>query len=131
LSIRSSQEDFLLRELRKVAAMVARALGFRAEGDLPAARAEIDEAYSTLLGPQSDLLRMLDPQSAARLIGNSKKVAALARLTAADAMLAGDADNQQTRKQLYDRARTLATEAVKLDPVDENAKAVIDELRGQ
>ena len=120
-----------MRELRKVAAMVARALGFRAEGDLPAARAEIDEAYSTLLGPQSDLLRMLDPPSAARLIGNSKKLVALARLTAADAMLAGDAGNQQTQKQLYDRARTLATEAVKLDPVDENAKAVIDELRGK
>ena len=113
MPVRSSQEDFLLRELRKVAAMIARAMGFRTEGDLPAARSEINDAYATLLGPQAELLRMLDPVSAACLIGDSRKVEALARLTSAEAALAADTGNQQAENDLLARARSLAEEAAK------------------
>ena len=129
MSVRSSQEDFLLQELRKVAAMIARALGFRAQRDLPAARAEIDTAYATLLGPQSALLRMLDPTSAARLIGNSKRLAALARLTSAEAGLAADNGNHEAERQLAARARSFAEEAVKLDPGDDDAISALREMR--
>ncbi len=114
MPVRSSQEDFLLRELRKIAAMIARAMGFRATGDLPAARTEIDDGYATLLGPQSDLLRMLDPASAARLIGHPKKLEAFAELTSAEAALVGDGGNQQAQTGLLARARALAAEAAKL-----------------
>ena len=128
MSVRSSQEDFLLRQLRKVAAMIARAVGFRAQRDLPAARAEIDTAYATLLGPQSALLRMLDPTSAARLIGSSKKLAALARLTSA-AGLAADNGNHEAERQLAARARSFAEEAVKLDPGDDDAISALRDMR--
>lgn len=114
MPVRSSQEDFLLRELRKIAAMIARAMGLRAAGDQPAARLEINDAYKTLLGPQSDLLRMLDPASAARLIGHSKKLETFAELTSAEAALAADAGNQQAQNSLLARARALAEEAAKL-----------------
>jgi len=130
LAVRSSQEDFLLRELRRVAEMIARALNLRGSGDLPAARAEIDNAYSTLLGGQSDLLRMLDTSSAARLIGNPKKVAGLARITAADAALAAAQGNSKAEQLLSARALSLAEEAVKLDPADEVAIAALREIRG-
>ncbi|HEY3257702.1 MAG TPA: hypothetical protein VGJ64_02510 [Gemmatimonadaceae bacterium] len=129
MAVRSSQEDFLLRELRKVAAMIARALGFRAQGDLPAARAEIDTAYATLLGPQSALLRMLDPPSAARLIGNSKKLAALARLTSTEAALADENGNHEAERRLATRARSFAEEAVKMDPRDDDAMEILRDLR--
>ena len=129
MSVRSSQEDFLLRELRKVAAMIARAVGFRAERDMPAARAEIETAYATLLGPQSALLRMLDPASAARLIGNAKKLAALARVTSAEAGLVADNGNPEAERQLAARARAFAEEAVKLDPSDDDAVAALREMR--
>ena len=109
--------------------MIARALGFRAQGDLPAARAEIDTAYATLLGPQSALLRMLDPTSAARLIGSSKKLAALARVTSAEAGLAADNGNHEAERQLAARARSFAEEAVKLDPADDHAVAALREMR--
>jgi hypothetical protein len=115
MAVRSSQEDFLLRELRRVAEMIARALGFRGSGNLPAARTEIDNAYSTLLGQQSDLLRMLDPVSAARLIGHPKKIAALARITAADAALAAATGNSKAEQHLTARATSLDAEAVKLE----------------
>lgn len=94
--------------------MIARAMGLRASGDLPAARTEINDAYKTLLGPQSDLLRMLDPASAARLIGHPKKLEAFADLTSAEAALAADSGNQQAQNALLARARALAQEAAKL-----------------
>ena len=131
MAVRTSQEDFLLRELRKVAEMIARALGFRSKADLPAARAELDNAYATLLGPQSPLLRALDVESVVRLLNDSRKIAALARLTAVDATLAGDAANHGTRQQLLARATALAESAVKLDPADQGATAVLAELRAQ
>ena len=130
MAVRSSQEDFLLRELRRVAEMIARALGFRGSGDLPAARAEIDNAYTTLLGSQSDLLRMLDTPSAARLIGNAKKIAAFARITAADAALAAAIENTKLEQHLKARALALADEAVKLDPADDGAIGALREMRG-
>lgn len=131
MPVRSSQEDFLLRELRKVAAMIARALGFRSRGELPAARAEIDNAYGTLLGPEAALLSVLDVESVVRLVGHSKKLAALARLTAADAALAGDAGRDGERKRLIARATALAEAAVAVDPTDDEAVAVATELRAQ
>jgi hypothetical protein len=109
--------------------MIARALGFRGSGNLPAARNEIDNAYSTLLGPQSHLLRMLDPVSAARLIGSAKKLAALARLTAAESALAGDMGNLNSEQLLAARAVLLAEEAVKLDPSDDDVVAALREMR--
>ena len=115
MPVRSSQDDFLLGEIRRVAEMIARALGLRGSGDLPAARAEIDNAYSTLLGQQSDLLRMLDPVSAARLIGNPKKIGALASITAADAALAADMGNSEAGRRLAARAKSLDEEAAKLE----------------
>ena len=114
MPVRSSQEDCLLRELRKIAAMIARAMGLRATGDLPAARAEINDAYRTLLGPQSELLRMLDPASAARLIGHPRKLEVFGDLTSAEAALAADAGNQQAQNALLARARAIAEEAAKL-----------------
>jgi len=130
MAVRSSQEDFLLRELRRVAEMIARALNLRGSGDLPAARNEIDNAYKALLEGQSDLLRMLDTSSAARLIGNPKKVAALARITAVDAALAAAQGNSKAEQLLTARALSLAEEAVKLDPADEVAIAALREIRG-
>lgn len=128
MAVRSSQDDFLLRELRKVAEMIARALGFRGSGELPAARTEIDTAYTTLLGQQADLLRMLDAPSAARLIGNPKKIAAFASVTAADAALAADMGNSNAEQHLAARAESLAKEAVNLDPNDPDAIAALREI---
>jgi len=131
MAVRSSQEDFLLRELRKVAEMIARALGFRSKQDLPAARAEVDSAYATLLGPQAPILRVLDVESVVRLVNDSRKLAALARLTAADASVAGDAGNVGARQQLMARAIAIADAAEKLDPSDDGAIAAVAELRAQ
>ena len=117
-----------MRELRKVAAMIARAMGFRSRGELPAARTEIENGYSTLLGPQAVLLRMLDVQSAARLLADSRKVTALARLTSAEAALAADSGKPEEERRLLERAKALAREAVDLNSSDVEAKGALAEL---
>jgi hypothetical protein len=131
MAVRSSQEDFLLREIRKVGEMIARALGFRSQQDVPAARAEIDNAYSTLLGPQAPILRVLDVESVVRLVNDPRKLAVLARLVAVDAALAGDAGNDGARQQLMARAVAIAESAAKLDPAYEEARDVLAEMRAQ
>lgn len=103
-------------------------MGFRSRGEMPAARAEIETGYLTLLGPQAVLLRMLDVQSAARLLADSRKVTALARLTAAEAALAAEAGKPEDGRRLMERARSLAHEAVDLDSSDEEAKRALAEL---
>jgi hypothetical protein len=131
MPIRSTRDDYILSEIRKIAAMIARAMTLRASGDVPAARAEIDAAYSSLLGRESALLRMLDAVSAARLVGDSRKVVALARLTFAEAALAADVETQQPDRKLVERARVLAGEAAKMDPANEDATAAVKELRAE
>jgi hypothetical protein len=131
MAVRSSQEDFLLREIRKIGEMIARALGFRSKQELPAARAEIDSAYATLLGPQAPMFRVLDVESVVRLVNDARKLAVLARLTAVDAALAGDGGNADVRQQLHSRAIAIAEAAVKLDPSYLEATDVLAELRVQ
>jgi hypothetical protein len=131
MPVRSSQDDFLLRELRKVAEMIARALGFRSRSDLPAARAELERAYALLLGPESALLRAVDVESASRILGHPKKIAALARLASLDAELAADAGRDDEQSRLFARATALAQSAVRLDPSDDDARAVLAELKPQ
>jgi len=111
--------------------MIARAMGFRTSGDLPAARTEIKNAYASLLGSQSDLMRMLDPASTARLVGNPKRLVALARLAAAEAEIAAEEGKQQTGKDLIARARFFLEEAVRIDPADTDAVAAREELRAK
>ena len=131
MAVRSSQEDFLLREIRRIGEMIARALGFRSKQELPAARAEIDSAYSTLLGPQAPIFRALDVESVVRLVNDAKKLAVLARLTAIDALFAGDAGNDGARRQLHSRAIAIAEAAAKLDPTYLEATDVLAEIRAQ
>lgn len=131
MAVRSSQEDFLLREIRKIGEIIARALGFRSKQDLPAARAEIDNAYITLLGPETAMFRALDVESVVRLVNDSRKLAVLARLTAVEATLAGDAGNDAARRQLAARAVAIAEGAAKLDPSYQEAADAVAELRAQ
>jgi hypothetical protein len=129
MAVRSSQEDFLLREIRRIGEMISRALGFRSKQELPAARAEIDSAYAALLGPQAPIFRALDVESVVQLVNDPKKLTVLARLTAVDALFAGDAGNDDMRQQLHARAIAIAEAAVQLDHAYVEATDVLAELR--
>ena len=102
------REDYLLRQAKAVAAMLAAIAGRRLSGDVDEARAELEQAYSLLLGSQGDLLRQVDPATAARLLGSSDRILVFAQLLEEEAALETD---ESRRKTLHDRAVELRGQA--------------------
>jgi len=86
----SAREDWLDRQLRVIAAMLARIAGLRTAGSPDEARAELAKAHLELEGARSELLRRADPATAALLLGSSEAVELHARLVEEEAALADD-----------------------------------------
>jgi hypothetical protein len=95
----SAREDYLLRMIQQIAAIVAR-LRERLSGTTASAEAsdierEAGAAITNLLGPQGSLLQALDPASAVRLVADAERVAlwvALMRVQAEAHRVAGRSD---------------------------------------
>jgi len=86
----SQREDSLLRQIRAVAAMLARIAGLRIAGQMEEAKAELERSYTMLLGSQTELVRQVDSSTAAKLLGSSDRIQALAQLLDEEAALEGD-----------------------------------------
>ncbi len=74
------RDDYILRQTRAIAAILARIIGLRLDGDPERARAGLEEAYAMLLESQAGLIRRVDSVTAAKLIGSSEKVLSFAAL---------------------------------------------------
>ena len=74
------RDDYVLRQTRAIAAMIARMTGLRLEGEIEKARTELEEAYTLLLGPQTGLIRRVDVSTAIRLVGSSERLSVYAQL---------------------------------------------------
>jgi hypothetical protein len=68
------------RQIRAIAAMIARMTGLRLSGEMEKVKLDLEEAYTLLLGPQAALVRRVDAATAVRLIGSREKVLAFAQL---------------------------------------------------
>lgn len=113
--------DYLLRQTRAIAAMLARIAGLRVAGEADEARVELDQAYGALLGPQKEIVRRLDPSTAAALIGSPDRMVLMARLQEEERALRGD-------ESLHARAVAFVREALRREPESEEAKALLVEL---
>jgi len=102
------REDYVLRQVRAVAAMLARIAGLRIDGATDEARLELERAYSLLLGPRGDLIRRVDPKTAATLLGSPETIQTLAQLLREEAAQEPDADRKLA---LEARAAELASQA--------------------
>jgi len=76
----SARDDYILRQAQALAQILARIIGLRLDGEPEKARSGLEEAYTMLLGPQSALIRRVDPATAAKLIGSSEKTLSFASL---------------------------------------------------
>ncbi len=94
------RDDYILRETRAIAAILARVAGLRLDSEPEKARAGLEEAYGMLLGPQAALIRRVDPSTAAKLIGSSEKTLSFAALIDEEA----EQDSDESRRALL-RAR--------------------------
>jgi hypothetical protein len=102
------REDYVLRQVRAVAAMLARIAGLRLDGAIEDARQELDRAYSLLLGSRAELIRRMDAKTAATLLGSPETIVTLSQLLREEAALENDADR---RGALEARAAELAAQA--------------------
>jgi hypothetical protein len=121
----SRQDDYLLRQLRTVAQMLAGVAGLRVAGQHEEARVELEQSYGLLLGPQALLVRQLDAGTAAACLDSPEKIVAYALLVDEEAAQEPDVGR---RAVLRARAVALAAEAARQDPRDEDIARVVREL---
>ena len=112
----NTQEDYLLRIIRQAAELLRqlrrRLLGGEASAD--DVRRDAATAIELLLGSQAPVLGMLDPGSAARLVGHPALVALWAALLDVEADAAGaggDASFAARRRARANELRAAAREA--------------------
>ena len=74
------REDDVTRQIRVIAAMIARMAGLRLEGKIEEAHAELEQAYGELLGERNMLVRQLDASTAASLLGSADRIQLFAQL---------------------------------------------------
>ena len=86
----SARDDYILRQAQAIAQILARIVGLRLDGEPEKARSGLEEAYTMLLGPQSALIRRVDPATAGKLIGSSEKALSFASLIEEEAEQEGD-----------------------------------------
>jgi hypothetical protein len=107
----SSREDYLLRMIRQLGAVIARMLGLKNGGQLQEAAQALTDAEGELLGPLAEVVPRVDSATAAHILSDPQRIAGWARLLheRADLLrLAGDPAGAQATAQ---RARELAAEA--------------------
>jgi hypothetical protein len=112
----SSRDDFLLRIIRQVMDVIARAVGLRREGRLDEAERELESAMAELLGPLAAVAPRVDPATAAQMVAHPERILALARLTAELAEVQRDRGLDVLATPGEARALALVLEAVEREP---------------
>jgi hypothetical protein len=107
----SSRDDWLVRELQMLGAVLARMLGLRNGGQVQEALQTLDDAEGELLGPQAAVVPRLDSATAAHIVAEPRKIAAWARLLHERADLLRATGDDAGAAAAGQRARELAAEA--------------------
>ncbi len=101
------QRDYLSRQLRRIVAALARALGKLETKDLGAARDAIVDAYGSLPGFDRKLLEVLTTTTVAEMLREDDLVRALAQIRGAEALLLEAEGDEQRALHAADQALLL------------------------
>jgi hypothetical protein len=123
----SSREDYLLRMIRELGAVIARMRGLAGGGQLHEAMHTLDDAEGELLGPLAEVAPLLDSATAAHMVAEPRRIAAWARLLYERADLLRQAGDHANADLAATRALELAREAVARG---EASKSAIEEILG-
>ena len=123
----SSREDFLLRIIRQMGAVLARMLGQKNGGQVQEALQTLDDAEGELLGPMADVVPRVDSATAAHMLSEPQRIAAWARLLHERADLLRLAGDEAGAALASARATELAAEAMARA---EGYEAAVRELLG-
>ncbi len=119
-----------MRQIQQMAQTLLRIAGLKQAGQLLEALSEVDQAIHTLLGPAGDTLTLLDPSSAAHIMGDPDRVLAWATLLSEQAAVLHLQDQAELAGNARRRATALAQEAIRMGVSDRRgAEALIDALQ--
>jgi hypothetical protein len=107
----SSRDDWLLRDLKMMGAVLARMLGLKNGGQVQEALHTLDDAEGELLGPQGAVVTCVDSATAAHILSNPQRIAGWARLLHERADLLRMAGDDAGAALAAQRAAELAAEA--------------------
>jgi hypothetical protein len=107
----SSREDYLLRIIQQMGAVLARMLGLKNGGQVHEAMQALGDAEGELLGPLAQVVPRVDSATAAHIVGHPLRIAAWARLLHERADLLRLAGDTAGAEFAGTRARELAAEA--------------------
>lgn len=122
------EKDFIVRLIRQLAEVLARALGLARKGQFDEAVAVLESSCPALLGMDYAPLALVDSASAAAILREPERVKTFARLLATAAEiyeLKGDAPAARSKWQ---HALEVYFEAARLRPDDEEAAEQIRAL---
>lgn len=110
------QRDLVLRWIEQIARLIARLLLGGTQADLAAARDQVREAVSGLLGPLEPLIPRLEVSSASDLLADPDRIFGYAQLLDLDAVIAGATGDPAGAADGRERARCFAHEALARTP---------------
>lgn len=124
----TSRDDYLMRLIQQMVQLMMHIAGLKQAGEFEEAQKEIDHATRTLLGPAADTLILLDPSTAAQILGDPDRVLTWATILCEQA----DVQRLQGRVPQADttrgRALALAREAARRGVSDPSAAESLIEI---
>jgi len=101
-------QDYVTRQIEMIGEMILAALGSQVKGKSNEALNTLDAGLETLFGKEADLVEMVDSHTAARLIGDPRKIRAYADLLKTKVNFMDGKNNcdefKSRYKALYDEA---------------------------
>jgi hypothetical protein len=124
------RDDYILRAIEKVAAMLRAALGLKQSCEYSSALETLERAEELLLGERAAVIAAVDAATASSLIGDAEALALYAKLFAERAEIqrrSGDTDSARSSES---RALELALEAERRGlGADDDLRTLIEILR--
>ncbi len=104
------EEDFFIRQIKQLAALVGRIVGLRKTEDIDEAQETVDEIYGRLLNMDRQTFELVDPHTLARMLGDPKRIAMVVTTMEAEADLLHARGQFEPAQQRYRRALALLSE---------------------
>ncbi len=109
------EKDFILREIERIVAAIARILQLKQHDDLDGALEVIQHSYTELFGPLGEFLAQADVPTVTQLITDPVQLAGLARLLRVEANVRESAGDSTAADTIKRRSLELAVEAFRCD----------------
>jgi hypothetical protein len=122
------ERDFVMRAVKQLAVLLARALEL-ALTDPVKARAELDDAARSALGMEPSTLAFVDAATAALLLGRADKVVRFATILEAYGELEHLTGANHRARRHFLHALEVAHQALTLEPMNMEAASLVARLR--